>query len=332
LPAAAPSPAAGGRAGLRPAFQTAIATGLAIAAGELVSPSRWYWAAFTAFVMFQGTRSRGESIAKGVQFMVGTLGGVLAGMLAATLLSGHEILTVAAIIVAVFLAFQANVTAYGMMVFWITIILGLLFGMLGYFTPDLLVLRLKEAAVGATCGALVASLVLVRREGAATEEATVAFLRALGKLVDSAARALLDGTPGPDLAGRILAAEQSFRDLSTIAKAGHLGLTSARDEPVRRRLLLLGACESWGRELGQISLQSAKLGDPVLEGAVRRAAEGIDATLLGLVDRSAVKSAAPPISDDAIETLVRGARNEASHRAVVLLLRIQATLGRVSWG
>ena len=68
-----------------------------------------------------------------------------------------------------FLAFQANGVAYGVMVFWITIILGLLFGMIGYFAPEFLLLRLKETAAGAICGVLVASFVLVRREFAATQ-------------------------------------------------------------------------------------------------------------------------------------------------------------------
>ena len=142
-PAAVPPPALSAPA-LRSAVLTAIATALAIMVGDLVSPNRWYWAAFAAYVMFQGTRSRGETIAKGMQFVIGTLAGVVFGMLAATLLSGHEILTMAAIVAAVFLAFQANVAAYGAMVFWITVILGLLFGMLGFFPPELLLLRLKE--------------------------------------------------------------------------------------------------------------------------------------------------------------------------------------------
>ena len=157
---AAPPPPAGAAPGIRSALQTAVASALAIIAGDLVSPNRWYRAAFAAFVMFQGTRSRGESLIKGTQFIIGTLAGVFFGMLVATLLSGHEILTMGAIVAAVFLAFQANVAAYGAMVFWLTVILGLLFGMLGFFAPELLLLRLKEAAVGAACGAAVASLVL----------------------------------------------------------------------------------------------------------------------------------------------------------------------------
>ncbi|MBN8903512.1 MAG: zinc ribbon domain-containing protein, partial [Rhodospirillales bacterium] len=47
-PPAAPLPPA--PASLRAAIQTAIAGGLASIGGELVSPNRWYWAAFAAFV------------------------------------------------------------------------------------------------------------------------------------------------------------------------------------------------------------------------------------------------------------------------------------------
>ena len=155
-PAAAPPPASAPQ-GLRSAAQTAVATALAIAVGDLVSPNRWYWASFAAFVMFQGTRSQGESIAKGARFVIGTLAGVVVGMLVAALLSGHDILTMAAIVVAVFLAFQANMAAYGTMVFWITVILGLVFGMLGFFAPELLLLRLEETIAGAACGAAVAA-------------------------------------------------------------------------------------------------------------------------------------------------------------------------------
>src|SRR5262249_7149006 len=161
---------------------------LAVVSGALVSSNRWYWAAFAAYVMFQGTRSRGESIAKGVQFMTGTVAGVFIGAILATLLSGHDLLTLAMIVGAVFLAFQANLAAYGVMIFWITIILGLTFGMLGYFAPEFLLLRLKETMAGALCGLVVASFVLVRREYAATHDATIAFLRALAQSVDCSAR------------------------------------------------------------------------------------------------------------------------------------------------
>ncbi len=324
-PAAAPPPPPAAP-GLRPAVQTAIAAAVAIAGGELVSPNRWYWAAFAAFVMFQGTRSRAESIAKGVQFMLGTLAGVVVGTLVATVLSGHEILTMAAIVVAVFLAFQANVAAYGTMVFWITIILGLLFGMLGYFTPDLLLLRLQEAAVGAACGALVASLVLVRREHAATQDATAAFLRALGVLVDSAGHGLLGGPPEPHLAARILAAEQRFHELAAIARSEQRAPAAGRNETLRRRMLLLQACEQWARELGQISLRDIRIEDPALMRSARETIARIETTLPDMIDRLANPSAAPPIAEAPAADWTPNPQSALSERAVRLLLRIDAAL------
>ena len=239
VPAAAPP--ASVAPGLRSGVQAAIATSLAIVAGDLVSPNRWYWAAFAAFVMFQGTRSRGESLAKGAKFAVGTLAGVVVGMLLATLLSGHEVLILMTIIAAVFLAFQANVAAYGAMIFWITIILGLMFGMLGFFPPELLLLRLKETAVGAICGALVASLVLVQRDRSALGDAMHRFLLALRQCVDHAAGVLVGGPPVPDLAGCVITAEQRLLDLAAMTRAEGFGLVATRNAPQRRRLLVLEA-------------------------------------------------------------------------------------------
>jgi Fusaric acid resistance protein-like len=323
------APSANAVSGLRPALQTAIAAGLAILGGDLVSPNRWYWAAFAAFVMFQGTHSRGESIKKGLQFMVGTLAGVVFGMLAATLLSGHEILTMAAIIIAVFLAFQANVAAYVVMMFWITVILGLLFGMLGYFTPDLLLMRLKEAATGAACGALVATLVMVRRDGTAALEARIAFLRALRDLLRIASRALLGDKSEPDLAGHILIAAQRFHDLIALSQSGGYrpaGLASPREKTERERMLLLEPIEEWASELGNLALQPAKLKDPALIVSVRETAAHIDETLAGLIDRWAAGSSAKSVASEPTEDLGETPRGELANRAARLLLRIDTAL------
>ncbi|MEJ0017197.1 MAG: FUSC family protein [Acetobacteraceae bacterium] len=323
VPATAPAPSQS--LGLRAALQTAIAAALAIAAGEMISPNRWYWAAFTAFVMFQGTRSRGESIAKGIQFMVGTLAGVLAGMLAATLLSGHELLMIAAIIVAVFLAFQANVAAYGVMVFWITIILGLLFGAIGYFPPDLLLLRLQESAVGAASGALVACLVLVRGERSAVQNATSSFLAALRLTIGSAVAALTGDAGERGLAGHIVTAEQRFHELSVVARTGQLGLAASRDERLRRRVLLMGGAEHWARELGQMALQGVRVADQDLAQSMRETAAAIDTTLICLLERTPQTRTAPPQADDQIDP-EQVLEDDPVHHALRLLLRIDAAL------
>ena len=324
-PAAAPAPTTN-MPGLRSAFQTAIAAALAIICGSIVSPSRWFWAAFAAYVMFQGTRSRGESIAKGIQFMVGTVAGVVIGALLATLLSGHDLLTLAMIILAVFLAFQANLAAYGVMVFWITIILGLTFGMLGYFAPEFLLLRLKETAAGAICGVLVASFVLVRREYAATYDATIAFLRTLGQSVDSAARVLLDHAPEPDLSALILAAEQRFRDLSAVARSEQSSHPVSRDENLHRRVLVLEGCEAWERELGQLCLESIRLHDQALVTSMRQTVTRIDNSVAGLIEAFEQQKAVVPTGREATEDLAPFSNDDPAQHAVRLLLRIDSAL------
>jgi len=242
------------------------------------------------------------------------------------LLSGHHLLTLAMIVLAVFLAFQANLAAYGVMVFWITIILGLMFGMLGYFAPEFLMLRLKETAAGAICGVLVASFVLVRREYAATYDATIAFLRALGQSVDSAARALLDHAPEPGLSALILAAEQRFRDLHAVAQSEQSSHPISRDENLRRRVLVLEGCEAWERELGQLCLESIRLHDQALVTSMRQTVARINNSVAGLIETFEQQNAVMPTGGEATEDLAPFSTDDPAQRAVRLLLRIDSAL------
>lgn len=328
VPPPAPAAAPAGASGLRPAAQAAAAAALAIFCGELVSPSRWYWAAFAAFALFQGTRSRGESVAKAVQFMAGTLAGVVAGMLVATLLSGHDLLAIAVIVAAVFLAFHASTAAYGVMVFWITVILGLLFGLLGFLAPELLLIRLKETAVGAACGILVAMFLLPRPTDRAVEGATSDFLRALGALVAAGARAMLDGAPEPGALGLALDVERRFQELRAAARPELHGIGAFGHDRLRRRLLLLGACDYWGREFGRLSLSSGAPPDPAMAGAMRAAADRIAANVERL--RAALAGAPPPApaAPDAEPMAARVTRDidDPVYWAARRLLQIDAAL------
>ena len=282
-----PPPPARPSTGLRQAIQGGIATAFAVVAGELVSPQRWYWAAFAAFAMFQGTRSRGESIAKEIQFLIGTLAGVFAGVLIAAALNGHEMLTMAAIVGALFLAWQAFPAAYGVMVFWITIILGLMFGMLGYFPTELLLLRLKESAAGAVCGIIVACIVLTRPERRVADEATLALLRAIGQAVDAAARLLLGEPASAALPSALLDVENRFAAVRAASVPELRGLGVARHGRLRRRLVLLNACTVWIRSLGRISLGGQTVPDPAAITAIRTMSAQIAHTVAALTHETA---------------------------------------------
>jgi len=323
-PVTGPAAAPGG--GMRPALQAAAAAGLAIFLSELLLPERWYWAAFAAFVMFQGTRSRGESLAKGVAFVAGTSAGLVVGVLLATLFASHELLSLAAVVVAVFLAFQAYMAAYGVMVFWITVILGLMFGMLGFFTFDVLLLRLQESAIGVASGALVASLMLVRREESVTGEAARTFLQALRALLDRAAGVLVEGKPAAGLAGDILEIQQRFSDFRTAARSQLSAFTLMRNDRLRRNVTVFGAAEQWAREVATLALDGARIKDSALARIAAQAAEHADSVIARLTGaESKLPAAAPSLND-----VVPVGFDDQERRAVRLLLRVDAALTRIA--
>ena len=134
--------------GLRPttrqAIQVSVAASLAIVTGELVSPSRWYWAVIAAFVIFAGTNSWGETLTKGWQRLLGTMLGVPCGVLVATLFAGDKTASLVAIFVCLFCAFYFMTVTYSLMTFWITTMLALLYGLLGQFSFGVLMFGWKN--------------------------------------------------------------------------------------------------------------------------------------------------------------------------------------------
>jgi len=266
-----------------PAIQAAAAVGLAIVVSHALLPTRWYWAAFAALAMFQGTRSQGESIVKELQFVAGTLCGAVAGVFIGTLLAQHQWLAVAVILVAAFFAFRAFTIAYDVMIFWITIIIALLFGMLGYLVPELLLLRLGETAVGAACGIAVAAIFPVKTSRAAREAAMMEFLRALRRLVDSATRALLDRSTEPGLPIEISEIQLRLRDLQAAARPELLGPELFGRRSPYRQILVLEICAVWARELARTTLNRVTATDPILIDETFSAAARIEATLTELI-------------------------------------------------
>lgn len=187
-PDEAPERPAGGIAlSTRQAVQVGVAATLAIIAGELVAPSRWYWAVITAFVVFAGTNSRGDLLSRGWGRVIGTVGGVLAGMGLAALVGGNTLLSLVLLFACVFLALYLVRVSPSMLAFWITAVLALVYGLIGQFSVQVLVLRIEETAIGAAASVVAAFLVLPRGTRAA-------FGEAVSDLVDAMDRVLLEAT------------------------------------------------------------------------------------------------------------------------------------------
>jgi len=144
----------------RQAVQVGVATSLAIIGGELLSPSRWYWAVIAAFIVFAGTSSRGDVLTRGRDRVIGTIGGVVAGMALAFVVDGAVVPTLVLLLICLFLAIYTARVSPGLLAFWITAVLALLYGLIGQFSVETLVLRIEETAIGAALGMLAGFLIL----------------------------------------------------------------------------------------------------------------------------------------------------------------------------
>jgi uncharacterized membrane protein YccC len=240
----------------RQAIQVSVAASLAIVVGELVSPSRWFWAVIAAFVIFAGTNSWGETLTKGWQRLLGTMLGVPSGVLVATLFSGDTTASLVAVFVCLFCAFYFMTVTYSLMTFWITTMLALLYGLLGEFSFGVLLLRFEETAIGAVIGVMVAILVLPTNTSTTIRNDTRAFLAALSTLIEISTATMFGGkeTASPTEQARELDRNlQQFRVTAKPLLAGVAGVAGRRS--IRRALRLFAACDRYGRSLARSAEQ-----------------------------------------------------------------------------
>lgn len=233
-PPPAPSPDPGdeqkkkaGGENTRTAVQALLAAVVAMVVGNLVSPSQWFWAVVTSFLVFTGTASRGELAVKAWSRTIGTLGGVVAGVIVAALLDGLLPLQIIAALACIFLAIYLQPLSFALMTFFVTTLLGVVYSLLGSFSVDVLVLRLVETAIGAAAGLLAGAIVLPTRTRDVVRSNTAALLTAIATFLTDTAAALRSETPppGPD------AVDEALQKLLTSAQP--IGAVRFGDSRVR---------------------------------------------------------------------------------------------------
>lgn len=236
---------------LRQALQVTLAAALAIIAGEFISPRRWYWAVIAAFVVFAGTSTRGDTLGKAWQRILGTLAGIASGAIVATVVGGNVAITAVLMFVCIFLAYYLFQVAYGLMIFWITTLLALLYGLLGQFSFGLLVLRLEETAAGAAIGVAVAALVLPVSTRRTAARAAVDVTEALQAFVHAAVTEL-SGAATTDLGAAARQVDKRFSALRGAARPVATGLSGLFGRGhIRWRLRMFMACAYYVRSLSR---------------------------------------------------------------------------------
>ncbi|MEV0965035.1 FUSC family protein [Streptomyces sp. NPDC049910] len=262
----------------RQAVQVTVAGTFALAAGQLLSDERWYWAVGAAWWIFVNTSARGETLVRGFRRLVGTVLGIAAGLVVAVPLQGALLPTTVLALACVFGIFYSAPVSYSWMMFAVTLLVSLLYGLLGALGPALLALRLAETAVGALGAALAVAFVLPVTTHSVTDAWIRLAVRCVHECTTTAMRRLA-GDETADPAPRAAELEQLLaRVRMSLAPLVHpLSPLRARKARARQVLALLDDCAREVRGLAAVAADPYASHDARLAAACWRVEAAVHA-------------------------------------------------------
>ncbi|WP_030419229.1 FUSC family protein [Streptomyces sp. SCSIO 75703] len=276
----------------RAALQVAVGSSLAIVGGEFLSSQRWYWAVLTCWIVFLNTASTGEILVKGYRRVLGTILGVVAGIVLAGLVGDHTWTAFALVLLFVFAMFYTAPLSYTLMSFFVTAMLGLLYTVLQTYSLSVLLLRVEETALGAACGIFAAALVLPVRTDRRTNELLGTVLERLVDVTEGAVDQLSGGPPA-DLLDTARDLDQALGDLRAATQPLTHPITPmrARRDTAQYVVALLETCAYHARSLAAtaelLPTHPSIAADPRLRGAVGRTVRNIEAIAARVADEDA---------------------------------------------
>ncbi|MGW5737370.1 MULTISPECIES: FUSC family protein [Streptomyces] len=298
-PAVVPAPPGGrgfARTTTRQAVQAMLGGAFALAAGQVLSHERWYWAVGATWWVFVNTASSGETLVRSFRRVLGTVIGIGAGFVLAVPLHGAPVPSAIVVAVSVFGIFYTAAVSYTWMMLAVTVMAGVLYGLLGVLNPGLLALRVAETGVGALGAVLAVLLVLPVTTHATTNAWIERALRCVHACTEEAA-ARLAGSRGADPAPRVAELEQLLGKVRfSLAPLVHpLSPLRARKRRARQVLALLDACAREVRGLASIAADPEASHDDRLAAACWRVEAAVEAlTAPEAAPRPATDTAALP--------------------------------------
>ncbi|MGQ4511387.1 FUSC family protein [Streptomyces sp. DW26H14] len=268
------------RRSTRAAFQVSAGSVLAMIGGEFLSDQRWYWAVLTCWVVFLNTSSTGEILVKGYRRLIGTMSGVVCGVVLAGLVGNHTWTAFGLVLLCIFGMFFTAPLSYALMSFFVTSMLGVLYTLLHTYSVSVLILRIEETALGAACGIIAALIVLPVQTDRRTDQLLRTVLLRLGD-VASAAVTQLSGGPTADLLDMARDLDTALDDLRRSVQPLTHPFTPLRERRQTARYLvaLLESCAYHARSLAAtaelVPYSKRIAADPRLAGAGDRIAHNI---------------------------------------------------------
>jgi uncharacterized membrane protein YccC len=262
----------------RSAVQVTLAALAAMLGGMALAPERWFWAVITVYIVFLNTRTRGDTIYRALHRISGTLIGLFGGLALATFVAGHVMSECIIMLAAIFGIYYFYVVSYAIAIFFVTVLLGMVYGVLGISIEQILFLRLEETAVGVLAAGLAATFVWPIPTRHQVRLSGQAVLRSLQDVVQDSVAAMREaGNGGPIDAVRRL--DRQIADLRLALLPLTAGRFVMRRARVDRPVTALLACAEAARML------VAAVGAPGddLEG-ISRQAEEVSARIVSMLD------------------------------------------------
>jgi uncharacterized membrane protein YccC len=238
--------------GLKQGLQATVAVALAIGAGELLSPTRWYWAAIAAYIVFVGADTREATVRRAVARTVGTLGGLIGGLLVAALVSGSKPAAIVLIFVLLFAAWWLQPVSFFAGSICVTVVLALLYVLLGTYSGHILLLRVEETAIGAVLGGIAALVLVPTRSSPVVREAEADVLDRVADLV----LAIRDRSGSGSALREV---DSTFQDLRDVARPVSQGVPGTAARRVEQRVFALAAATYSARMLVTALLHSPQI-------------------------------------------------------------------------
>jgi uncharacterized membrane protein YccC len=276
----APTPLPPGPLAWHGATQVTLASLVAMFGGMALSPQRWFWAVITVYVVFLNTRTRGDTLHKGSHRVVGTLVGLFGGLLIAVSIAGNHVAECAIMLTAVFGVYYFYAVSYSVAIFAVTVLLGMIYGMLGTPLEQLLMLRLEETAIGVVAAGLAACFVWPTPTHHQVRLSGLQVLRSLRDVVQASLAAIEGGASlAPIEAVRRLDRQIADLRLALIPiVAKRFIMRRARAD---RPLTALPACAQAARALAAATQQTEDSDLPALRAQVAAVDARITAMLAG---------------------------------------------------
>lgn len=289
------------------AIQVAVATSAATILGELISPDRWYWAVLTAFLVFTGVSTRGEILTRVGHRLVGTVAGVVAGVLLATLVGHHPLVQMIVLVTCVFCAFYLVTVAYAWLTFFVTVLLAMLYGLLGNFSVEVLELRIAETAAGGVVGIASAYLIFSTGTRSTFVQKVDDYLQRMTDLIDAAIESIVAPGGETDLVAETRRLDNALQAVVTAGKPLQVGPAVRSRRGVRRLLRGLQVANRSAHALARAGVNAARADpDTAPPEATAAALRDAAAQVCGTVDavRQVVDGVAVDLPEKASSSMI----------------------------